>query len=243
MQTYQEFLGRIHSFEKKEVFYGWDYFHGNPSIAQKANQDNRFQPFYGDTIVFNLDDTVKGQLAEIVEKLYTQVPECFCEKLVSNTFHMTLHDLSNSPVLQDVAAEAFENELKVVELMKQIQPQKIKMKSKYIFNMVGTSLVLGLYPASEEDYGKLMKLYEMFNAVKCLNYPLTPHITLAYYNVHGFHTESARKLEALVYELNDLEMEFEISTEDLYYQKFTTMNHYVNILKCCPKVRYDNYRI
>ena len=230
METYQEFLNRINSFEKKEVFYGYDYFHGNPSIAQKVNWENHFQPFYGDTMVFDLADDVKAQLSEIVDKLYAQVPECFCEKLVSGTFHMTLHDLSNSPVLQNVAAEVFENELKVVELMKQIQPQKIRMKTKYIFNMVGTSLVLGLYPASEEDYIRLMELYEMFNSVKSLNYPLTPHITLAYYNVHGFHPESARKLEALVYELNDSAMEFEISTEDLYYQKFTTMNYYVNIL-------------
>lgn len=230
MQTYQEFLDRINSFEKREVFFGHEYFHGNPSIAQKVNQDNQFQPFYGDTMVFNLNEDVKEQLAEIVEKLYTQVPECFCEKLVPNTFHMTLHDLSNSPVLQNVATEVFENELKVVEIMKQIEPQKIRMKSKYIFNMVGTSMVLGLYPASEEDYVKLMELYEMFNAVKCLNYGLTPHITLGYYNVHGFSTELARKLEALVYELNDLELEFDISTEDLYYQKFTTMNHYVDII-------------
>ena len=236
MESYQEFLNRINSFEKKEVFYGYDYFYGNPSITQKVNDENHFQPFYGDTMVFNLTDTVKAQLAEIVEKLYTSVPECFCEKLISNTFHMTLHDLSNSPVLQNVAAEVFENELKVVELMKQIQPQTIKMKSKYIFNMVGISLVLGLYPASEADYIKLMKLYEMFNAVKCLNYPLTPHITLGYYNVHGFHAESARKLESLVYELNDAEMEFEISTDQLYYQKFTTMNHYVNIINCFTNV-------
>ena len=79
-----------------------------------------------------------------------------------------------------------------------------------------------------------MNLYEMFNEVKKLNYPLTPHITLAYYNVHGFHSEIARKLEALVYKLNDLEMEFEIeiSTQNLYYQKFITMNDYITIISC-----------
>ena len=230
METYQEFLDRINSFEKKEVFYGHDYFHGNPSIAQKVNWENHFQPFYGDTMVFDLGNDVKAQLSEIVDKLYAQVSECFCEKLVSGTFHMTFHDLSNSSILQNVATEVFENELKVVEIMKRIQPQKIRMKSKYIFNMVGTSMVLGLYPASEEDYVKLMELYEMFNEVKCLNYSLTPHITLAYYNVHGFSSEVARTLEELVYQLNDLELEFDISTEDLYYQKFTTMNHYVDII-------------
>lgn len=232
MESYQEFLNRINSFEKKETFFGYDYFHGNPSIAQKVDWENRFQSFYGDTMVFNLDNKTKEKLAQIVEQLYREVPECFCEKLISSTFHMTLHDLSNAKVLHDVAAEVFENELKVVEIMKQIKPQKIKMRSKYIFNMVGTSLVLGLYPASEEDYSKLMELYEMFNEVKHLNYPLTPHITLAYYNVHGFHTESARKLETLIYHLNDLEMEFELSTEHLYYQKFTTMNHYIDIISC-----------
>ena len=229
MESYQEFLDRINSFEKREVFYGHEYFHGNPSIAQKVNWENKFQPFYGDTVVFDLDARTKEKLAGILERLYTEVSECFCEKLVPDTMHMTLHDLSNSPVLQNVATEVFENELKVIPIMKQIEPQTIKMKSKAIFNMVGTSLVMGLFPANEEDYYKLMKLYEMFNEVKQLNYPLTPHITLGYYNVHGFSTESARKLEALVYELNGTEMEIEISTEHLYYQKFVTMNDYINI--------------
>ena len=232
MENYQEFLNRINSFEKKEIFFGHDYFHGNPSIAQKVSWGNQFQAFYGDTMVFNLEDNVKEKLAEIVEQLYAQAPECFCEKLISSTFHMTLHDLSNSPILQNVAEELFWNELKVIEIKKKIKLQKIKMKSNYIFNMVGTSLVLGLYPASEEDYNKLMELYELFNEVKPLNYPLTPHITLAYYNVHGFSSDSARKLETLIYHLNDLEMEFELSTEQLYYQKFTTMNHYMDIISC-----------
>ncbi len=235
MENYNEFLERINSFEKREVFYGNDYFHGNPSIAQKVNRENRFQPFYGDTMVFDLDCDTKEKIAKIVEKLYANVPECFCEKLVANTFHMTLHDLSNSSVLQDVAAEVFENELKVVEIIKGIQPQTIRMKSKYIFNMVGTSLVMGLYPATEEDYVKLMTLYEKFNEVKHLNYPLTPHITLAYYNVHGFSAEAARKLEALVYEMNGEELEVNIDTECLYYQKFVSMNDYRNIISAKDK--------
>lgn len=51
------------------------------------------------------------------------------------------------------ASTPFENELKVIEKIGEIQNHKkakIKMKSKYLFNMVDTSLVLGLYPADEE---------------------------------------------------------------------------------------------
>ena len=228
METYNEFLDRIHSFEKKEIYLGDDYFRGNASIAQKVDKDNSFKSFYGDTIVFNLDDTTKEKLAEIVDSIYDVASECFCERLVSNTFHMTLHDLSNSPVLENIAVELFENELKAVKKAENIAVQKIKMRSKYVFNMVNTSLVLGLYPVNEEEYNKLMELYYLFDDVKKVVYPLTPHITLGYYNINGFSVESARKLENIVQELNANVMEIELDTKELFYQKFVSMNEYIN---------------
>ena len=162
-----------------------NFLRGNPSISQKVGKDNVFRNFYGDTIVFALDDIVKEKLAEYVELLYQSAPECFCERLVPHTFHVTLHDLSNAPVLRDVAEELFENELKVIEKREEIQKQEneiIKMKSKYIFNMVDTSLVLRLYPVDEGEYRRLMDLYSLFDTVKKLSYPFTPHITLAHYD-------------------------------------------------------------
>lgn len=229
METYNEFLDRINSFEKKELYLGDDDFKGNVSIALKVDKKNCFQPFYGDTVVFNLDDTTKEKLEGIVDSIYAVASECFCERLVSNTFHMTLHDLSNSPVLEDIAVELFENELKAAKKAEKIAEQKIKMRSKYIFNMVNTSLVLGLYPINEEEYNKLMELYALFDDVKRLAYPLTPHITLGYYSINGFSVESARKLENIVQELNAKVMEIELDTKELFYQKFVSMNEYINI--------------
>lgn len=59
--------------------------------------------------------------------------------------------------------------------------------------------------------------------------PVTPH-TLAYYHVDGFDTASAEKLEQLVYELNAEDMEIELDTRTLFYQKFISMNEYINII-------------
>lgn len=233
METYQEFLNRISSFEKREIKFENKYFEGNPSISLKVGKDNTFRNFYGDTVVFALDDFVKGQLAEFVELLYQSAPECFCERLVPHTFHVTLHDLSNGPVLRDVAEELFENELKVIDKLDEIQKQEkasIKMKSKYIFNMVDTSLVLGLYPADESEYRRLMDLYSVFDTVKKLQYAFTPHITLAYYNVHGFTPQAAKSLEAAVNRLNSSRMEVELHMNHLYYQKFKSMNDYIDII-------------
>ncbi len=233
METYQEFLDRINSFEKKEINYGNNYFKGSPSVSQKVDTDNTFRNFYGDTIVFALADVVKEKLAEYVALLYQAAPECFCERLVSNTFHVTLHDLSNSPVLQNVAVELFENELRVIEKKREIQQQEkviLKMKSKYIFNMVDTSLVLGLYPADEAVYYRLMELYSIFDDVKKLNYPFTPHITLAYYNINGFSSAAAKSLECAVNQLNNGKFEIELNLDHLYYQKFKSMNDYIDII-------------
>ena len=232
MEAYKNFLDRINSFETKEMCLANEYFNVNASLCKKVDKNNSFKNFYGDTVVFNLDDATKKKLSVIVNRLYSEVPECFCERLVSDTFHLTLHDLSNSPDLEKVAVEVFENELNVIKKSKQVSVQKIKMKSKYIFNMVNTSLVLGLYPVNEKEYNKLMELYYLFDDVKKLNYPLTPHITLAYYNVNGFDVDSADKLKNIVRELNENDSDFEIDLDvrQLFYQKFTSMNEYINII-------------
>lgn len=230
METYVEFLNRINSFEKKELVLG-ERFEWT-SLSKKVNADNSFRSFFGDTVVFSLSDDVKSELNKLTDILYSAAPSCFCERLVPHTFHMTLHDLSNSPVLGDVAEDMFRNELKIVEIKKALSAREIapiKMKSNYIFNMVNTSLVLGLYPATENDHRRLTELYSIFDCVKKLNYPLTPHITLAYYNINGFDAKAAKALEAAVNSLNNkLNLQFTLGA--LYYQKFTSMNDYVDII-------------
>lgn len=246
METYQEFLDRIYSFEKKKINFGRRYFKGNPSISQKVDKDNTFRNFYGDTIVFALDDGTKQKLDEYVDLLYRAVPGCFCERLVSDTFHVTLHDFSNSPDLKAVEEEMAVNERKVMEKMEELQKSEmakttIKVKSTYLFNMVDTSLVLGLYPADEEEYRRLMELYYTFDTVKKLSYPFTPHITFAYYNVNGFDLQAAGILEDAVNQLNDIsmnKMEIELNVSRLYYQKFKSMNDYFCVA-ALEKIKYN----
>ena len=85
-------------------------------------------------------------------------------------------------------------------------------------------------PADGEEYKRLLELYSVFEKVKKLDYPFTPHITLAYYNVDGFDLKSAHILEDTVYRLNGRAMEMELEINNLYYQKFKNMNDYINII-------------
>ena len=73
----------------------------------------------------------------------------------------------------------------------------------------------------------------MFDSVKRLNYPFTPHITLAYYNVHGFDSHAARILENTVNKLNQ-KIDLDLNVHTLYYQKFKSMNEYIDVICLNP---------
>ncbi len=234
METYTEFLNRINAFEKPQLCLGNDRFTANPSLTNKVAADNTFKNFYGDTVVFALDDRAKTKLARYADALHKTVPQCFCQALKDDTFHVTLHDLSNSAALSDIAEELFYNELGVAKLgqeLKRYADAKIVLKSKYVFNMVNTSIVFGLYPSDENSHKTLTSLYSVFDSIKKLSYPLTPHITLAYYNVNGFDTDAARALESAVNGINSNDgFQLTLNVKDLRYQKFTSMNDYVDII-------------
>ncbi len=231
MESYAEFMDRICSFEKPHFELSKEYFRPSDSVLQKVNEDNTFSDFYGDTVVFDLDCESKSGIDSIIDILYAKAPNCFCERLQTSTIHMTLHDLTNGPSVGEISNSVRNNFKKVKEIFnsKQIQPDLIRMKSNYIINMVNTSVVLCLYPADESEYAKIMKLYSMMDDIVKLPYPFTPHITLAYYNRHGFGKEDVIALEEVVNELNSFKFGFILNTKKLFYQCFKDMNHFYTV--------------
>lgn len=228
METYQAFLRRILRFEQAELAMPEADFMPNASLQAKLTSHNTFRSFYGDTVVFDLGDEDKQWLADIIERLYEVAPVCFCERLKSETLHMTLHDLSSGNDLAMIRAELADNQTRLLEQLKKqpLRPQTIQMRSHFVFNMVNTSLVMGLLPASEEDYAGLMSLYRLIDRVKELPYPFTPHITLAYYAIDGFSETDLKNLKNEVARLNEREHLLTLDTRNLYYQRFASMNDY-----------------
>lgn len=246
MESFQSFLERINSFETPELQLANKDFTPSKSLLEKVDENNCFKKFYGDTTVFDLDSKTKSKISQIIDKLYMLAPECFAEKLNPDTIHMTLHDLSNSSNLASgVINDVSQNKEKIINMLNTIKlpSQSIQMKTNYIINMVNTSLVLALSPCDEESYNRLMYLYQLFNNVRTLPYPLTPHITLAYYNHNGFNINSVDKLKKLVGILNTIKFNISISPNQLKYQSFTDMNHYNNIINFSEILEQNNYPI
>jgi len=232
-ESYREFLERISEYQKKEFSIGTEQFKLSDSVLKKVNADNTFADFYGDTVVFDLDRDDKDKIEQYINKLYDFVPDCFSERLKGSTLHMTLHDLSSSPQLSKVAAECFENEISLIKNRNFLgnMPKYIKMEATCVYKIYCTSVVLGLKPVNEAEYDTLMQLYNRVDNIRELNYQFAPHITLAYFNRKGFSSDDVPKLERIVNELNKQELTITLSTDNLFYEKFTNMNSYYIIRK------------
>ncbi len=232
METYSDFLERINKFEKPELDISESDFHPHAELGAKCCADGSFRKFYGDTVVFGLKHKVREKFGELIDELYEKAPECFSEKLNKNTIHMTLHDLSASDDIGEVSGDVFMNEVKLLEVLKDspVKDCTIKMKTNAVINLVSKSLVMALVPCDEEEWNKLQELYELINQVRVCPYPfLTPHVTLAYFNVNGFEEKSVKKLKKIVEKMNENSFEVILHTDRLHYQHFYSMNDYRNI--------------
>ena len=233
-ETYNQFLDRIYSFEKPEFSFGQQWFEPSASAKAKVDERGKFKHFIGDTTVFDLSDIDKYFITKhYIDPLYNVVGDVLAERFCTNTLHMTLHDL-NSTNTEDyqVVKKMFYTEIELAKKISnnKIYNQSINMVTTCVFNMVNTSLVLGLVPETEDDYIKLMTLYNLVDSVQELPYPLTPHITLAYYAKNGFYGEKLHEVENIVNALNHESFYITLYTDKLYYQKFINMNKFISIM-------------
>lgn len=203
----------------------WGDLTTNPNLCKKVSRTGAFLPFYGNTIVFDLNDTAKVHLQKVQEELYCAAGWMLSQKLDPSTFHMTLHDLVNAPEMSDdlkTKMKKAENQAKPI--LEQWQGQRpLVLNATWLFNMVNTSIVLGLRPADEDSWRRLDEMYLTLESVVPLGYALTPHITMAYFKPG---TYSQYDLNCLRKALHPVEMELELSMDNLEHQTFVHMNAY-----------------
>lgn len=205
----------------------WDDFATNPNLRKKVAGDGSFLPFYGNTTVFDLTAEAREALTELQTFLYAHAGFLLAQKLDPATFHMTLHDLENGSEYSDSLQLRMQvAEGRVKQMLTQWKTGKpLRMKATWLFNMVNTSIVLGLTPADEVSRQRLDEMYMALESVVPLGYALTPHITMAYFKP-GIYSQ--QELDCLRQALRPVELEVELRMENLVYQEFFDMNHYEN---------------
>lgn len=234
MESYDAFNQRIKSFALPELNLGsQDDFTPSASLSDKVSPDGEFRPFYGDTVVFDLDAPSKQALNRIIDRLYAEAPACFSQRLKPESLHLTLLDLVSGKERLSLVTAMTQHQEALANFAQQgaFATAPIQLISHNIFNMVDTSLVMGFLPKTAQDHQRLMALYQQVDQIHSLPYPLTPHVTLTYFNPQGFGSREIAELTECVNQLNQTSLDLTLVPEKLYYQKFQSMGEFDTVLK------------
>lgn len=194
-------------------------------LWEKVSAEGKLLPFPGNTVVFLLDEDTKQALRSLQDALYASCGDLLAEHLIPDTFHMTLHDLANGVLLsrrEEMAAHA----KAILDEIRSRPAAPIPMKATWCFNMVNTSIVLGLEPANQEAWQSLDGLYLQFQQVRHLPYALTPHITLAYFRPGCYCGAQTQRLREA---LRPVELDVQLQLSNLVLQDFDHMNAYKTV--------------
>lgn len=196
-------------------------------LAHKVGPDGGFKPFYGDTVIFSLSQPMIQWLEDIQAALYEACDACLAERIAPETFHITLHDLLNQPErMPEGCLNNRQRAMLAIEEVRGQHPQPIAIRSCCVFSMVGTSLVMGFEPATDADCAALMSMYELFQSIVPLSYPLTLHVTLAYYRPGVYDEGMLQHLREVVERLGAQRREWCLQMDQLHYATFDSMARY-----------------
>ena len=197
-------------------------------LAEKVAPDGVLRPFYGNTMIFDLPQDVQLQIARLQLMLHHRCAAMLAELLAPATLHMTLHDLLNgvdeAALSEPVRKTGAQAKAILTELRQSALPP-IRLTSTLAFNMGNGSVALGFAPDTEADCAALMGMHARFQEVVALNYPLTPHVTLAYYKPGSYDTAALGEALAAINALEKVHIA--VDANCLHYYRFTDMNTYI----------------
>ena len=222
----------LDAFRRRTAFV-WDSlpkeggFATSPRLTEKVDPAGRLRPFDWDTVIFDLTEADKDWLTGIQRALYTACGALLAEPLDPGSFHITLHDLHSGVDAEAVAAGMTRSREGVRSLLAALPGDwAVSVRPTAVFSMVGISLVLGFEPVDEASCGALMELYEAFEQVVPVGYPLTPHVTLAYYRPTVGDEDTLCLLRKALADVQKSVICRTLTLSHPRYATFTDMNHY-----------------
>ena len=223
-------------------------FHTDEGLNRKVLADGRFAHFPGSTAVFRPEPSCIRMIRLMREILFRALGETgmLADPLPESEIHMTLHDLVFPESGEAASGEAFasavtDSTVRAAEIAEEIRREHggktVRMAADRTVQMVSQSLVLMLRPQTEQDYELLLDMYRRFDSIRELPYPLTPHITLAYFRPGMLDGDALNAAVRTLQIRPDNAPVFTFSPKGLTAQVFEDMRTYrdvpVRICFCC----------
>lgn len=242
MESLSEFRARTAFMSDSLPKEGGLYTDRVQSLVCKVDSAARLKRFFGNTVVFRLDESEAQRLERLQTRLYEGCGDMLCaDRLKKESLHITLHDLTAgapSHELLQKMNETFTAAMRILPEIKAEFHQPVLVRPTWVFSMVNTSIVQGYEPIDEDNCARLMKMYERLHEAVKPSYPFfTPHATLAYYRPAEFSNEQLWRLRNTLAALSeeeccrlqgeaDARRVVALDAQQLVYQEFFDMNDY-----------------
>ncbi len=229
METLAQFHARVDGFTHDSLPHdGW--LTTRQPLTEKVAANGRMLPFFGNTMIFDLPAEAQLTIARMQVMLHHACGPMLAEPLTPSTLHLTLHDLLNGTdenALRENVRRTGE-QAKIILASQRAEGKQVRLTSTRAFNMVNGSVALGFAPDTEEDCALLMGMHAQYQQVVPLNYPLTPHVTLAYYKPGVYGQDAVDALAAFLAEAAELpRVRLTLDAGMLHYYLFRDMNTYI----------------
>ncbi len=230
METLMQFHDRVDGFTCDSLPRSGPLTTRQP-LTEKVSPDGRMLPFFGNTMIFDLPPVTRLAIARMQVLLHHRCGPMLAEPLHPHTLHMTLHDLLNGTdenALLDGLQTTEKAARAVLRRQRESALPGVHLTSTRAFNMVNGSVALGFAPDTEADCAALMAMHGDYQAVVPLSYPLTPHVTLAYYRPGVYGGDQVAALADVLAQIAQMPpVHLILTADDLHYYRFTDMNTYL----------------
>ena len=230
MESLREFHARVDGFQRDSLPHDGPLT-TKPLLVEKVAPDSTLLPFFGNTMIFDLPQDVQLTIARMQLLLHHRCGFMLAQPLAPATLHMTLHDLLNgvdAATLAEPVRRTGEAAKAILHRQRAAQQPPIRLTSTLAFNMVNGSVALGFAPDAEADCAALMAMHADYQSVVALDYPLTPHVTLAYFRPGSYAPEAVTALAEALAAINALpKVHIAVDAGCLHYYTFEDMNTYI----------------
>ena len=230
MENLHEFHARVDGFQRDSLPHDGPLT-TKPLLVEKVAPDGGLLPFFGNTMIFDLPVETQLEIARMQLLLHHRCGFMLAQPLAPATLHMTLHDLLNgvdAAALAEPVRRTGEAAKAILHRPRAAPQPPIRLTSTLAFNMTNGSVALGFAPDAEADCTALMSMHADYQAVVALDYPLTPHVTLAYFRPGSYAPEAVTALAEALAAINALpRVHIAVAAGCLHYYTFEDMNTYI----------------
>lgn len=208
------------------------------TLVEKVDPSGKLRPFFGDSVVLPVADADQAALEALRAELCTGLEWIFAAPLPATTFHVTVHDLAHGADAAGLEAALRQNRRRCRSIFGEVGAQlaanpelaPLHLRPTAAFDCLNISVILGLAPATEADFRKLVNLHAAFDGVVTAATWLRPHVTLAYFRPVVPPTEGLGRLAARLGAPRHLPEQLTFDLASMAYVEFASMADYHTVL-------------